>query len=189
MSATFAALGLDKLSREERLELAHELWDSVEAEASPSTLTEAQKRELDRRADCRSRRCGARCADGGGQCFDQPDAGAEAIRSIGASRGEGNWTTKGSDRDVADDVARLAFLKFAHGKIETAASLKACYVRRSEAEIKLSLGLLGSKIKRSMKPGFAGIDNDLYLDPKTQMLFGDAKEAVAKLVAGVKATS
>ncbi|HEV2011297.1 MAG TPA: NAD(P)(+) transhydrogenase (Re/Si-specific) subunit beta [Candidatus Limnocylindria bacterium] len=43
-------------------------------------------------------------------------------------------------------------------------------------------------IKRSMKPGFAGIDNDLYLDPKTQMLFGDAKDAVAKLVAGVKAS-
>jgi len=43
-------------------------------------------------------------------------------------------------------------------------------------------------IKRSMKPGFAGIDNDLYLDPKTQMLFGDAKEAVAQLVAGVKAS-
>ena len=51
MSTTFAALGLDKLTREERLELAHELWDSVEAEGSPSTLTEAQKRELDRRAD------------------------------------------------------------------------------------------------------------------------------------------
>jgi len=43
-------------------------------------------------------------------------------------------------------------------------------------------------LKRSMNPGFAGIDNDLYLDPKTQMLFGDAKEAVAKLVAGVKAS-
>jgi H+-translocating NAD(P) transhydrogenase subunit beta len=41
-------------------------------------------------------------------------------------------------------------------------------------------------IKRSMKPGFAGIDNDLYLDPKTAMLFGDAKDAVAKLVAEVK---
>jgi NAD(P) transhydrogenase subunit beta len=39
-----------------------------------------------------------------------------------------------------------------------------------------------------MKPGFAGIDNDLYLDPKTQMLFGDAKDAVGKLVAGVKAS-
>ena len=33
-------------------------------------------------------------------------------------------------------------------------------------------------IKRSMKPGFAGIDNELYLDAKTGMLFGDAKEAV-----------
>jgi len=41
-------------------------------------------------------------------------------------------------------------------------------------------------IKRSMKPGFAGIDNDLYLDPKTQMLFGDAKDAVTKLTAEVK---
>ena len=41
-------------------------------------------------------------------------------------------------------------------------------------------------IKRSMKPGFAGIDNDLYLDPKTQMLFGDAKDAVTKLVGEVK---
>ena len=43
-------------------------------------------------------------------------------------------------------------------------------------------------IKRSMKPGFAGIDNDLYLDPKTQMLFGDAKDAVAQLTSAVKAS-
>ena len=42
-------------------------------------------------------------------------------------------------------------------------------------------------IKRSLRPGFAGIDNDLYLDPKTSMLFGDAKETVAKLVAEIKA--
>src|SRR5712692_242779 len=41
-------------------------------------------------------------------------------------------------------------------------------------------------IKRSMKPGFAGIDNDLYLDPKTAMLFGDAKDAVGKVVAELK---
>jgi NAD(P) transhydrogenase subunit beta len=41
-------------------------------------------------------------------------------------------------------------------------------------------------IKRSMKPGFAGIDNDLYLDPKTGMLFGDAKEAVGRVVAELK---
>jgi NAD(P) transhydrogenase subunit beta len=43
-------------------------------------------------------------------------------------------------------------------------------------------------IKRSMKPGFAGIDNDLYLDPKTAMLFGDAKEAVGKVVQELKKT-
>jgi H+-translocating NAD(P) transhydrogenase subunit beta len=43
-------------------------------------------------------------------------------------------------------------------------------------------------MKRSMNPGFAGIDNDLYLDPKTTMLFGDAKESVLKLIAAVKAT-
>ena len=42
-------------------------------------------------------------------------------------------------------------------------------------------------LKRSMSPGFAGIDNPLFLDPKTVMLFGDAKDSVVKLVAGVKA--
>jgi NAD(P) transhydrogenase subunit beta len=41
-------------------------------------------------------------------------------------------------------------------------------------------------IKRSMKPGFAGIDNELYLDPKTGMLFGDAKEAVSRVVSELK---
>ena len=41
-------------------------------------------------------------------------------------------------------------------------------------------------IKRSMKPGFAGIDNELYLDPKTAMLFGDAKDAVGKVVQELK---
>jgi NAD(P) transhydrogenase subunit beta len=41
-------------------------------------------------------------------------------------------------------------------------------------------------MKRSMRPGFAGIDNELYLDPKTTMLFGDAKDSVLKLIAAVK---
>jgi H+-translocating NAD(P) transhydrogenase subunit beta len=42
-------------------------------------------------------------------------------------------------------------------------------------------------LKRSMRPGFAGIDNDLLYDPKTVMLFGDAKDSLTKLVAAVKA--
>jgi NAD(P) transhydrogenase subunit beta len=42
-------------------------------------------------------------------------------------------------------------------------------------------------MKRSMATGFAGIDNPLFLDPKTSMLFGDAKDSVVKLVGGVKA--
>jgi NAD(P) transhydrogenase subunit beta len=42
-------------------------------------------------------------------------------------------------------------------------------------------------MKRSMRPGFAGIDNDLLYDNKTTMLFGDAKETLTKLLAAVKA--
>jgi H+-translocating NAD(P) transhydrogenase subunit beta len=38
-------------------------------------------------------------------------------------------------------------------------------------------------IKRSMNPGFAGIENELYYDPKTAMLFGDAKSAVTEITA------
>ena len=41
-------------------------------------------------------------------------------------------------------------------------------------------------LKRSMKPGFAGIDNPLYELPNTMMLFGDAKSSIEKLTAAVK---
>ena len=37
-------------------------------------------------------------------------------------------------------------------------------------------------IKRSMSPGFAGIDNDLYYMEKTLMLFGDAKAFVSEII-------
>ena len=42
-------------------------------------------------------------------------------------------------------------------------------------------------MKRSMRPGFAGIDNDLMFSPKTVMFFGDAKDSLTKLVSAVKA--
>jgi NAD(P) transhydrogenase subunit beta len=41
-------------------------------------------------------------------------------------------------------------------------------------------------LKRSMNPGFAGIDNPLFYNPKTVMLFGDAKESITKLIQDVK---
>jgi NAD(P) transhydrogenase subunit beta len=41
-------------------------------------------------------------------------------------------------------------------------------------------------LKRSMRPGFAGVDNDLYFNPKCNMLFGDAKESLNKLFAALK---
>jgi len=41
-------------------------------------------------------------------------------------------------------------------------------------------------LKRSMSPGFAGIDNELYVDPKTTMLFGDARESVLHLITAMK---
>ena len=41
-------------------------------------------------------------------------------------------------------------------------------------------------LKRSMSPGFAGIENPLFFNPKTVMLFGDAKDSITKLIGAVK---
>jgi NAD(P) transhydrogenase subunit beta len=42
-------------------------------------------------------------------------------------------------------------------------------------------------LKRSMRPGFAGIENELLYNPKTTLIFGDAKDTLTKIVAAVKA--
>ena len=42
-------------------------------------------------------------------------------------------------------------------------------------------------MKRSMRPGFSGVDNALLYDPKTVLLFGDAKDSLSKLVTAVRA--
>lgn len=42
-------------------------------------------------------------------------------------------------------------------------------------------------LKRSMRPGFAGIENELLFDPKTTLLFGDAKASLTKVVGALKA--
>src|SRR5688500_7410028 len=40
--------------------------------------------------------------------------------------------------------------------------------------------------KRSMKPGYAGIENELFFQPKTSMLFGDAKKVLQDLITEIK---
>jgi NAD(P) transhydrogenase subunit beta len=42
-------------------------------------------------------------------------------------------------------------------------------------------------LKRSMRPGFAGIENELLFDERTSLLFGDAKDSMGKLLSAVKA--
>lgn len=49
MSSLLNALGIDRLSIEERLQLVQEIWDSVGADVEGIPLTEDQKQELDRR--------------------------------------------------------------------------------------------------------------------------------------------
>jgi NAD(P) transhydrogenase subunit beta len=41
-------------------------------------------------------------------------------------------------------------------------------------------------IKRSLSPGFAGIDNDLFYEEKTSMLFSDAKSAAADIASEIE---
>jgi NAD(P) transhydrogenase subunit beta len=41
-------------------------------------------------------------------------------------------------------------------------------------------------LKRSMNPGFAGIENELFYDERTSMLFGDAKASLSRLVTEIK---
>ena len=52
----------------------------------------------------------------------------------------------------------------------------------------LDVGLAGNVIflKRSMRPGFAGIENDLLYEPKTTLLFGDAQDSLTKVVSALK---
>src|SRR5690606_37962637 len=41
-------------------------------------------------------------------------------------------------------------------------------------------------LKRSMRPGFAGVENELLFEPQTTLLFGDAKDSLTKVLGAVK---
>jgi putative addiction module component (TIGR02574 family) len=49
MAVDLQALGIDRLSVAERIELAQAIWDSIAAEVERAPLTEAQRQEVDRR--------------------------------------------------------------------------------------------------------------------------------------------
>ncbi|MFL6214544.1 MAG: tRNA (adenosine(37)-N6)-threonylcarbamoyltransferase complex dimerization subunit type 1 TsaB [Blastocatellia bacterium] len=89
---------------------------------------------------------------------DAVESSVESIREAAGSRfiEEANATAKGwhiepPARHSAEAVARVAVLKWRRGMLESAEELQAVYVRPAEAEVKRSLGLLGSKIERSRK--------------------------------------
>lgn len=49
MSPTLESLGIDRLSRDQRLALVQEIWNTIAAEQHPPLMSEAQRRELERR--------------------------------------------------------------------------------------------------------------------------------------------
>jgi tRNA threonylcarbamoyladenosine biosynthesis protein TsaB len=88
--------------------------------------------------------------------FEQLTFSGEALKSEAAAIEESaerlaGWQILQERSLVAEAVAGVAFLKLQRGAVDSAESLKAVYVRPAEAEVKLSLGLLGSKIKRSLR--------------------------------------
>lgn len=85
--------------------------------------------------------------------FIKQVAGSGSRREAFSEGGEGGWIIKDTDQLLASDIARLSYLRFMRGESESDESLRAYYVRPAEAEVKLSMGLLGSKIKRSLKHG------------------------------------
>jgi tRNA threonylcarbamoyladenosine biosynthesis protein TsaB len=77
------------------------------------------------------------------------EVGGARLREGGATKHDSDWRIQSASEPLAEKIAHLAARQSARGEVETAAGLRACYVRPAEAEIKLRLGLLGSKIKRS----------------------------------------
>ncbi|HXG63752.1 MAG TPA: tRNA (adenosine(37)-N6)-threonylcarbamoyltransferase complex dimerization subunit type 1 TsaB [Blastocatellia bacterium] len=77
----------------------------------------------------------------------------ERIRQAGGEKfreapGNSGWRVAQPAALAAGRIAQLALIKFQRGEAESAESLRACYVRPSDAEIKLSQGLIGAKKMR-----------------------------------------
>lgn len=77
------------------------------------------------------------------------EVGGGRLRAGDATKPGGDWRLQPANEPLAEKIAQLAALRSVRGEMETAESLRACYVRPAEAELKLQMGLLGSKIRRS----------------------------------------
>jgi tRNA threonylcarbamoyladenosine biosynthesis protein TsaB len=62
-----------------------------------------------------------------------------------------DWSIEKLDAPLAVKVSRIASNRFKRGQLDSPEGLGACYIRPAEAEIKLSQGLLGSKIQRNIR--------------------------------------
>jgi tRNA threonylcarbamoyladenosine biosynthesis protein TsaB len=80
---------------------------------------------------------------------DAVDAARELIEKYSASGQE--WSVEKLDEPLATKISRIAAHRFKRGQLDTLEGLSACYIRPAEAEIKLSQGLLGSKIQRNIR--------------------------------------
>ncbi|HEX5734682.1 MAG TPA: tRNA (adenosine(37)-N6)-threonylcarbamoyltransferase complex dimerization subunit type 1 TsaB [Blastocatellia bacterium] len=77
-------------------------------------------------------------------------ANSDFIREVGGDRfrEEAGWSVNASNCLPAEFIAEIAYKRYIRGEGENPEQIRACYVRPSEAEIKLSEGVLGSKIRR-----------------------------------------
>lgn len=75
------------------------------------------------------------------------------VSTEGRSIGLSGWIAKPTEGFLAGEIASLAFLKYKRGEALEPEQLKACYIRQAEAEVKLSQGLLGTKIKKNIGLG------------------------------------
>lgn len=102
------------------------------------------------------------------------DAGIPRDKVLGLDDIDGEWRTDVAmiigANDIVNPAARADRSSPMHG-------MPVLNVDRARRVIVL---------KRSLAPGFAGVDNDLFYDPRTRMLFGDAKASLTDLITEVK---
>ena len=149
-------------------------------------LAVAQAQHTLARAGRRARREGhhGRLRDPPGR---RPDAGPHeraARRGPGAVRAaEARWTTSTREFKQTDVVLVVG----ANDVVNPAAKTTPGAPIYGMPILNVDEARAGVFMKRSMRPGFAGIENELLFDEKTTLLFGDAKDTMSKLLSAVKA--